>query len=152
MKIENWGSKMHMKVASFDGQFLVGGSMNWTAAGEGSNDENTLILHSSRLASQFDRYFDEIWNTIPDRWMQDDARPDPESHISGTSCFDGVDNDFDDRADEADPGCSHNPPPLPLLPPHKLVPMSQRKNVLKEYRLIYPTKCDSSHSTWYYCI
>ncbi len=153
VKIENWGSKMHMKSASIDGQFLVTGSMNWTSAGEWANDENTLLIRSSRLTTQFDHYYDEIWNSIPNRWAEPGRRPDPESLVSGTSCFDEVDNDFDDQADEADPSCSNDPPPLPELPPHEFVSADQRSSVKKEgYRFVPLTKCDPSYPDWFVCL
>ena len=116
VKVESWGGKMHMKAASVDGAHLVVGSMNWTSAGEYNNDENLLILDSRSAASEFDAAFERMWDSIPAQWLED--RPDPESLASVGSCSDGMDNDFDDRADAADPGCSSDPPPLPDLPPH----------------------------------
>ena len=152
VKIENWGGKMHMKTVSVDGQFLAAGSMNWTSAGEETNDENTLLLRSSRLASQFDTYFNEIWHTIPGRWAQPDARPDPESMDSGMSCFDGVDNDFDEKIDDDDPGCSSNPPRLPALPPHEVLSVDQRNKYRSMYRFITPKRCDESYPEWFVCL
>ena len=124
VKVESWGGKMHAKAMSVDGEFLVAGSMNWTTAGESTNDENSLLIRSARLASQFDEYYQHLWTSIPEKWMLPGSRPDPESLDSGNSCDDGVDNDFDDLADERDPGCSHNPPPLLKLPPHCWYPLS----------------------------
>ena len=118
VKVESWGGKMHMKAASVDGSRLIVGSMNWTSAGEYNNDENLLILDSASAASEFDAAFEQMWDSIPAQWLED--RPDPESRASVGSCSDGMDNDFDDRADAADPGCSSDPPPLPDLPPHWL--------------------------------
>lgn len=152
VKIENWGGKMHMKTASIDGQYLAAGSMNWTSAGERINDENTLLIRSSRLASQFDAYFHELWESIPDRWAQPHARPDPESRDSGTSCFDGVDNDFDGTADDNDPGCSDNPPPLPDLPPHEIVFFTLGHQTESSYRFVNPTRCDASYPDWFVCL
>ncbi|MCA9545813.1 MAG: DUF1669 domain-containing protein, partial [Myxococcales bacterium] len=40
LKIEHWGGKMHMKSAVIDEEVVITGSMNWTSAGEGGNDEN----------------------------------------------------------------------------------------------------------------
>ena len=118
LRLEPWGGKMHMKAAAFDGEWLVAGSMNWTAAGQRTNDENTLMIRSSPLAEEFHEVHGRLWDSIPARWGEPGARPDPESFDSGDSCSDGADNDFDELVDEADPGCGAEPPPLPELPPH----------------------------------
>jgi phosphatidylserine/phosphatidylglycerophosphate/cardiolipin synthase-like enzyme len=128
VKVEDWGGKMHAKAAVIDGTTLITGSMNWTSAGEGGNDENTLLLHDAKLALQFGSWFDALWKDVDDRWLF--QRPDPESLSSGSSCFDGVDNDFDHRADSADPGCQANPPPLPALPPYRFVDKADGEGVL----------------------
>jgi len=151
VKVENWGGKMHAKAMSVDGDFLLAGSMNWTAAGDRTNDENSLLIRSTRLAQQFDHYYDEIWSSIPDQWARYDARPDPESLDSGNSCSDGVDNDFDDLVDAADPGCSADPPALPALPPHEWFSVSRMSEIRRQYRVIFPTKCDLEDPRWYYC-
>ena len=119
VKIEDWGGKMHMKSAVIDGQHVITGSMNWTSAGESGNDENTVVLHSEKLAKQYEVYFDRVWNAISDKWLKD--RPQAESMDSAAACFDGVDNDFDHKADKEDPGCNPGAPPLPSLPPHQWV-------------------------------
>jgi hypothetical protein len=152
-KVENWGGKMHMKAAVIDGEYLVVGSMNWTRAGEDTNDENTLLIRSPRLARQFSGFYEELWTSIPDEWAQLNARPDPESLASGTSCFDGVDNDFDNLADNQDPGCRDSPPLLGALPPHRL----ERKGLLNRRRpqahiLYRGLQCDSSYPQWFVCM
>ncbi|MCB9526193.1 MAG: DUF1669 domain-containing protein, partial [Myxococcales bacterium] len=119
LKIEHWGGKMHMKSAVIDEEVVITGSMNWTSAGEGGNDENTVIIHSVAHGEQYARFFDQLWARIPDKWLE--GRPDPESKDSTTACTDGVDNDYDHRADGQDPGCGANPPPLPALPPWRIV-------------------------------
>lgn len=121
VKVENWGGKMHMKAAAIDDDLIIIGSMNWTSAGENSNDENTLVVRSKRLRNEFTTFFDSLWNSIPDKWSGKNARPDPESINSNGSCFDGIDNDFDDMIDLLDPGCGDNPPPLPSLPPFTVI-------------------------------
>ncbi|MFO7563169.1 MAG: phospholipase D-like domain-containing protein [Enhygromyxa sp.] len=120
VKVEAWGGKMHMKSAAIDGQWVIAGSMNWTSAGEYDNDENTLIIRSPELAGQYHEFFEQMWATIPDRWLSEN--PDPESRDSGSACSDGFDNDYDGLVDGQDPGCSDNPPALPALPPHWIVP------------------------------
>lgn len=119
VKVENWGGKMHMKSAVIDGETVITGSMNWTSSGDTKNDENTIIVRSPALAKQYEAFFETIWNDIPDRWLT--ANPDPESKDSTTACTDGVDNDFDHLADAEDPGCGESPPPLPPLPPWRVV-------------------------------
>ncbi len=119
VKIENWGGKMHMKSAAIDGQYVITGSMNWTSAGEGGNDENTTIIKSEALTRKYEAYFQKIWDSISNQWLE--GRPDPESKNSGAACYDGVDNDFDHEADAKDPGCSDSPPALAALPPHKFI-------------------------------
>ncbi len=127
VRVENWGGKMHMKSAMIDGRWVIGDSMNWTGAGNRTNDENTLIIDSPRLARQYGNFFESIWRSIPDQWQARGARPDPESADSGSSCRDGIDNDFDKEIDrvappgrKADAGCLSATPPTPL-PPHEIV-------------------------------
>lgn len=129
LKIENWGGKMHAKAAAIDGQHVIMGSMNWTSAGENGNDENTIVLHSRAHAEQFHTFYEDLWKSIPDKWLQ--GRPDPESKDSVASCTDGVDNDYDHLADAEDPGCSATPPPLRGLPAYTIVPKVGGKGVLK---------------------
>ena len=123
VKIENWGGKMHMKSALIDGETLIVGSMNWTSAGEWDNDENTLIIRDAKLASQYERFFEGMWTTLPDKWLS--GSPDPESRASGSACSDGVDNDHDHLVDDEDPGCGPNPPPMDALPPHWIIDKTQ---------------------------
>ena len=103
VKVENWGGKMHMKSAIIDKKHLIVGSMNWTSAGESKNDENTLIIKNFKDAPKYQRFYNLMWNSIPDKWLRED--PMPESKDSGTSCYDGVDNDFDGKIDAKDPNC-----------------------------------------------
>ena len=160
-KVENWGGKMHMKVAVVDGEFLVLGSMNWTSAGEDANDENTLLVRSRPLAERMAASFEDMWRSIPNRWAQSGSRPDPESLDSTGACFDGIDNDFDDLADGQDPGCRAAPPPLPSLPPHRLVTKAVPAlaegtraggRPPKSYRLYGPSSCDPSYPDWWVCL
>lgn len=129
VKVENWGGKMHMKVAVIDGKYLVTGSMNWTSAGERNNDENTVVITSKVHAEAMHTFFNHLWESIPEKWLK--SRPDPESLDSTTACFDGVDNDFDDLVDAEDPGCSSNPPALHDLPPSFIVQKRDGNNLIK---------------------
>lgn len=106
VKVENWGGKMHMKAAVFDKKHIVVGSMNWTKAGEQKNDENTIIIkNSSKHGMQLFSFFEEMWNSIPAKWLKED--PYPESKESGTSCYDLIDNDFDKIIDSNEKECSY---------------------------------------------
>lgn len=102
--VEDLGGKMHTKALAADGRVLVMGSMNWTSAGERTNDENTLRFDDPRMALPFHAWFDALWARVGTRWHQ--GRPDAESRDSGTACRDQVDNDHDGRTDAADAGCT----------------------------------------------
>ena len=104
VKVESWGGKMHMKAAVFDNKHVIVGSMNWTLAGERKNDENTIIIkNSSKHANQLSSFFNSMWKSIPDKWLRMD--PLPESIDSGSSCYDLIDNDFDDIIDSDEKEC-----------------------------------------------
>ena len=97
-----------MKSALIDKKHIIVGSMNWTSAGESKNDENTLvILNDSKNGKKISKFFEELWRSIPDKFLYKD--PAPESLDSGSSCFDGIDNDFDRKVDKKDLiGCTAN--------------------------------------------
>ena len=104
VKVESWGGKMHMKAAVIDNKHIILGSMNWTLAGEKKNDENTILINNSpELGVQLFLFFEKMWNSIPDSYLQKD--PFPESIESGTSCYDLIDNDFDDIIDANEKEC-----------------------------------------------
>ena len=137
VKVEAWGGKMHAKAAVIDRTWLIAGSMNWTRAGDDTNDENTLLINSPRLAAQQQAYFDALWRGIPERWLTE--RPAPESRESGTACADGIDNDFDGLIDavagNADPGCSGRAA-LEPLPGHRVVSKAQSPEPPAGYTLV----------------
>lgn len=106
VRVENWGGKMHMKSAIADLKNVIMGSMNWTDSGDTKNDENTLLVNNNvKLAREMSSYFQALWRTLDH--VKYDARA--ESLGSINSCFDGVDNDHDGRADEKDSGCKTTP-------------------------------------------
>jgi phosphatidylserine/phosphatidylglycerophosphate/cardiolipin synthase-like enzyme len=137
VKVEAWGGKMHAKAAAIDRKWLIAGSMNWTRAGDDTNDENTLLINSPRLAAQQHAYFDALWRGIPERWLTD--RPAPESRESGTACSDGIDNDFDGLIDtvagNADPGCSGRAVLAPL-PGHRVISKAESPAPPAGYTLV----------------
>ncbi len=105
VKIEDWGGKMHMKVAVIDGKHLVTGSMNWTSAGERSNDENTVIIHDSHYANEMHTFFNKLWESIDNKWLS--SQPNPEGLTSYDACFDGVDNNFNHIVDKEEESCKN---------------------------------------------
>lgn len=121
VKVENWGGKMHMKSASVDNKYLILGSMNWTSAGDRANDENTLIIKNKKLANEYNQFFEEIWNTIPEKYLN--YNPAPESSESINSLTDGIDNDYD--------GISDNEGSVVPLPPYKIVPKEDGYSLIK---------------------
>ena len=129
LKIENWGGKLHSKAASIDEKILILGSMNWTSAGENVNDENTLIIHDSRLVEEYDSFFSEIWDSITDAWLND--RPSAESPASVNSCFDGIDNNYDDRIDSLDLNCENQSNIVNELPPVYIVKKEEGSRLIK---------------------
>lgn len=129
VKVEVFGGKMHAKSAVIDGRVVIAGSMNWTSAGEGGNDENTIIIDSPTHGATYSAWFDRIWASIPDQFLTENVAP--ESLASGAACTDGVDNDYDNLVDDLDPGCSTNPPPMDPLPPYRIVPKSDGVGLVK---------------------
>ena len=61
------GALLHHKYGVFDAGYpasvptVVTGSHNWTQAAESSNDENTLIIHDSDIATLFQAEFERRW-------------------------------------------------------------------------------------------
>ena len=95
---------MHMKAAVIDNKHIILGSMNWTLAGEKKNDENSIIIkNSSTHGNKLSLFFEEMWDSIPGNWLKKD--PLPESLVSGTSCYDSIDNDFDNIIDSNEKEC-----------------------------------------------
>jgi phosphatidylserine/phosphatidylglycerophosphate/cardiolipin synthase-like enzyme len=54
-------NSMHHKVIIFDGEIVVTGSYNFSKSAKTKNDENTLILHSSKIAEFFFNEFERVW-------------------------------------------------------------------------------------------
>ncbi len=69
IKIENLPGLMHNKYMVIDPQGpdprVITGSMNWSAAGDESNDENLVILHSAADAQAYYQAFMEIYSALP---------------------------------------------------------------------------------------
>lgn len=103
VKVENLAGKMHMKSIMIDDEYSIIGSMNFTKSGEKYNDENVVIIKNQELTKSFKKIFLYFWSFIPDKWLY--SNPITESSDSINSCFDGIDNDFDGKIDNADEGC-----------------------------------------------
>lgn len=107
VKVEDFGGKMHAKIASFDKDNLIIGSTNWTSAGEIKNDENMIVIEKAPgMVREYNRWFNNLWDSIGNESLQN--RPLAESLASGNSCFDGIDNDFDNLIDKEDNYCNTN--------------------------------------------
>lgn len=67
--IENFAGKVHHKFMVIDPQendaTLITGSMNWSRAGDESNDENTLIIHDVDLAEAYLTEYQTQFNALP---------------------------------------------------------------------------------------
>ncbi|MEX1247310.1 MAG: phospholipase D-like domain-containing protein [Anaerolineales bacterium] len=61
VRIDGEGGSLHHKVLVIDGAIVVTGSYNFSANAENRNDENTLVIHSAELASEFIEEFWRIW-------------------------------------------------------------------------------------------
>ncbi|MAG91126.1 hypothetical protein CMO83_00450 [Candidatus Woesearchaeota archaeon] len=53
--------KMHHKVFIIDNQTVITGSFNPTLSGDTRNDENLLIIHDDKIADDFLKEFDDLW-------------------------------------------------------------------------------------------
>jgi phosphatidylserine/phosphatidylglycerophosphate/cardiolipin synthase-like enzyme len=123
VKVENWGGKSHSKWAVADAASaghgaVVFGSMNWTAAGDTQNDENTLYVRNAGFAAAFAAEFERQWADLlqvpactsvsvegADSSVCGPSQDCATSCASG-SCCDGLDNDYDGRADLGEEACA----------------------------------------------
>ena len=106
VKVENWAGKMHCKLAVIDGFVTLTGSLNWTNSAVNFNDENFLVIKNLRIAKDTIKYFNKLWDSIPNKWLYD--IPEAEGFDSKYSCEDGIDNDHDGLVDKNDPKCRLN--------------------------------------------
>lgn len=103
VKTENYAGKMHSKTMIIDNEISVIGSLNYTKSGNNKNDENVLVIYNKEIAKYLQSTFMHLWNKIPEKYEIID--PSAESLESIGSCFDGIDNDFDNKIDNEDSGC-----------------------------------------------
>ena len=109
VKAENFGGKMHCKTFFADDEIFSFGSMNATTTAEYYNDENLVIVKNRELTKAIKKYFEELWEQIPEKWLY--ADPQPEGPDSPGSCSDGIDNDHDGLIDSEDPKCNYSASP-----------------------------------------
>ena len=102
-KVENFGGKNHEKTISIDDNTLILGSVNFSYSGFWKNDENIVLIKNKELASFYNGYFDKLYNSINDVYLK--YYPNSEGYESGKSCYDKIDNDFDEKVDMDDSGC-----------------------------------------------
>lgn len=103
VKTENYAGKMHSKTMIIDNEISVIGSLNYTKNGNNKNDENVVVIYNEEIAKYMQSTFMYLWNKIPEKYEIID--PSAESLESIGSCFDGIDNDFDNKIDNKDSGC-----------------------------------------------
>ena len=53
---------MHHKFMVIDGEIVVTGSYNWSAAAEERNDENLVVIRDKGVAGAYEREFERIWS------------------------------------------------------------------------------------------
>jgi phosphatidylserine/phosphatidylglycerophosphate/cardiolipin synthase-like enzyme len=56
------GKTTHSKFIVMDGKIVVVGSTNWSYSALQKNHEANVLIHSSEIASEYEDYFDEIWD------------------------------------------------------------------------------------------
>lgn len=103
VKTENYAGKMHSKTMIIDNEISIIGSLNYTKSGNNKNDENVVVIYNEEIAKYMQETFMHLWNKIPEKYEIID--PSAESLESIGSCFDGIDNDFDNKIDNKDSGC-----------------------------------------------
>lgn len=68
IKIENYIGKMHNKLMIIDvngvSPRVITGSMNWSAAGDEDNDENTIIVHDAATAQAYKAHWDTLYDGL----------------------------------------------------------------------------------------
>lgn len=125
VKVENFGGMMHMKTMVIDDEYAIIGSVNFTKSGDVRSDENTLVIHSPYYAKEVSTIFDNLWDSIPDKYLTVD--PPAESKYSINSMTDGLDNDYDNLIDKRDDPTPTNK----QLPPYKIVQREPGNNLIK---------------------
>ena len=103
VKTENWGGKNHEKTIIIDNKTVILGSANFSKSGFYKNDENILVIKNSAFANFYKDYFLYLFNKLDDKYLH--FIPNAEGLDSINSCYDGIDNDYDNKPDFQDPNC-----------------------------------------------
>ena len=61
VRLDGNPKSMHHKVIIIDGRIVATGSYNFSKSARTRNDENTLILHDSKIADVFLDEFERVW-------------------------------------------------------------------------------------------
>ena len=64
VKIDLTQAHMHHKFAVIDDEITITGSYNWTRSAEKYNHENILVTDSKKVAKEFTKEFDKLWNQM----------------------------------------------------------------------------------------
>ncbi len=70
--------KLHLKTMSLDGETVITGSTNWSAAGAVRNDELMLVIRCGNFAAAYNLYFQKIYRKYTGREL-----PEREASIGG---------------------------------------------------------------------
>lgn len=103
LKTENYAGKLHSKMMIIDDEYLITGSMNFSNSGENKNDENLLIIKDNKIAKLHKDFFLYLWTMIPNKYLKINAHPESKDSIG--SCYDGIDNNFNGKADSQEAAC-----------------------------------------------
>lgn len=64
IKYDDSSQYMHNKFCVFDRKIVWTGSFNPTERGNSKNDNNAIMIHSRKMADNFEQEFNELWNGI----------------------------------------------------------------------------------------
>lgn len=64
IKINSHKGILHDKVTIADGKIVTSGSFNYTNNATDYNDENLIIIHDNKIAGDFDKEFNVMWNDV----------------------------------------------------------------------------------------
>lgn len=64
IKFESPDRTTHDKLIIIDGKIVVVGSTNWSYYAIEKNREANVIVYSEDVASQFEKYFEEVWENL----------------------------------------------------------------------------------------
>ncbi len=101
--VENWGGKNHEKTIVIDSRILIIGSCNFSKNAFHKNDENMIKIDNSEIAGFYRDYYLYLFNSIDKKFLH--YIPRAEGFESKNSCFDGIDNNYDNKIDFFDEGC-----------------------------------------------